>query len=219
MSFLLGRTIFRCYLSFRECIRFKLPKLKILYPCWQPFRERENISHQMGNRQSSSQNLANGRRYCWWKQSPHHLGCIKPWKYLWNTGDSPYINWCRISSINNMLVFRVLAHISLRMDATSLYQLDHPDWPETTFSLAKSGFCLTLPHKIHVWYMDVSENRGTPKSSILIGFSIINHPFCGTPTFGNPYMYVMYIQINPNLIQTCQRWSHVMSRVHTIHVF
>ena len=27
--------------------------------------------------------------------------------------------------------------------------------------------------------MDVSENRGTPESSILIGFSIINHPFWG----------------------------------------
>ena len=33
--------------------------------------------------------------------------------------------------------------------------------------------------------MDVSENNGTPKSSILIGFSIINHPFGGTPIFGN----------------------------------
>ena len=33
--------------------------------------------------------------------------------------------------------------------------------------------------------MDVSENSGTPKSSILIGFSIINHPFWGTPIFGN----------------------------------
>ena len=28
-----------------------------------------------------------------------------------------------------------------------------------------------------VLYLDVSENSGTPKSSILIGFSIINHPF------------------------------------------
>ena len=27
--------------------------------------------------------------------------------------------------------------------------------------------------------MGVSLNRGTPKSSILIGFSIINHPFWG----------------------------------------
>ena len=37
--------------------------------------------------------------------------------------------------------------------------------------------------------MDVSENSGTPKSSILIGFSIIftyfHHPFWDTPIFGN----------------------------------
>ena len=26
-------------------------------------------------------------------------------------------------------------------------------------------------------YIGISKNRGTPKSSILIGFSIINHPF------------------------------------------
>ena len=33
--------------------------------------------------------------------------------------------------------------------------------------------------------VDVSENRDTPKSSILIGFSIINHPFWGPVIFGN----------------------------------
>ena len=33
--------------------------------------------------------------------------------------------------------------------------------------------------------MGVSKNRGIPKSSILIGFSIINHPFWGTTFFGN----------------------------------
>ena len=38
--------------------------------------------------------------------------------------------------------------------------------------------------------MDVSENSGTPKSSILIGFSIINHPFWGTPIFGNTYIAI-----------------------------
>ena len=37
-------------------------------------------------------------------------------------------------------------------------------------------------------YMDVSENSGTPKSSVLIGFSIINHPFWGIPIFGNSHM-------------------------------
>ena len=36
--------------------------------------------------------------------------------------------------------------------------------------------------------MGVSKNNGTPKSSILIGFSIINHLFWGTPIFGNIQM-------------------------------
>ena len=39
--------------------------------------------------------------------------------------------------------------------------------------------------------MDVSKNSGTPKSSILIGFSIINHPFWGSPIFGNTHMHVL----------------------------
>ncbi len=34
-------------------------------------------------------------------------------------------------------------------------------------------------------HMGVSKNRGTPKSSILIRCSIINHPFWGTPIFGH----------------------------------
>ena len=42
--------------------------------------------------------------------------------------------------------------------------------------------------------MDVSENSGTPKSSILIGISIINHPFGGTPIFGNIHMYMSTIK-------------------------
>ena len=37
--------------------------------------------------------------------------------------------------------------------------------------------------------MGVSKNSGTPKSSILIGFSIINHPFWGTPIFGNTHIH------------------------------
>ena len=39
-------------------------------------------------------------------------------------------------------------------------------------------------------YMGISKNIGTPKSSILIGFSIINHPFWGTPLFGNTHVYI-----------------------------
>ena len=45
--------------------------------------------------------------------------------------------------------------------------------------------------------MDVSENNGTPKSSILIGFSIINHPFWGTPILGNTHM--IFARLSPML--------------------
>ena len=36
--------------------------------------------------------------------------------------------------------------------------------------------------------MGVSKTNGIPKSSILIGFSVINHPFWGTPIFGNTHI-------------------------------
>ena len=41
------------------------------------------------------------------------------------------------------------------------------------------------------FYMGVSKNKGTPKSSILIGVSIINHSFWGTPIFGNTHIRTM----------------------------
>jgi hypothetical protein len=37
-------------------------------------------------------------------------------------------------------------------------------------------------------YMEVSWHGGTPKSSILIEFSTINHPFWGAPIYGNLHM-------------------------------
>ena len=41
-------------------------------------------------------------------------------------------------------------------------------------------------------HVGVSKNRGTPKSSLAIGFSIINHPFWGTPIFGNPQILLKW---------------------------
>ena len=44
-------------------------------------------------------------------------------------------------------------------------------------------------------HMDVSENNGgTPKSSILIGLSIINHPFWGTTIFGNIHLVLKDVE-------------------------
>ena len=37
-------------------------------------------------------------------------------------------------------------------------------------------------------HVDVSKNSGTRKSSTLIGFSILNHPFWGTLIFGNTHV-------------------------------
>ena len=49
------------------------------------------------------------------------------------------------------------------------------------------------PHRVMAktpayWEIGVSKNSATPKSSILKGFSIINHPFWGTTIFGNTQM-------------------------------
>ena len=46
-------------------------------------------------------------------------------------------------------------------------------------------FCHQLWKCCQLHQVGVSKNNGTPKSSILIGCSIINHPFWGTPMFGN----------------------------------
>ena len=50
-------------------------------------------------------------------------------------------------------------------------------------------------------HMGVSKNNGTPKSSILIGFSLINHPFWGTPIFGNIHI-VPFVQKDPHMLPT-----------------
>ena len=48
------------------------------------------------------------------------------------------------------------------------------------------------------WFdMGISINGGTPKSSVLIGFSIINHPLWGTPIDGPPHkVYITWFDSN-----------------------
>ena len=50
----------------------------------------------------------------------------------------------------------------------------------------------TQPFHIH---LGVSNNNGIPKSSILIGFSIINHPFGDTPIFGNIHLICLFLPL------------------------
>ena len=68
-------------------------------------------------------------------------------------------------------------------------------WGSTWAQVMLHGFAPTVVDRRKRWYdyivkvyMDVSENSRTPKSSIFIGFSIVNHPFWGTTIFGNTYI-------------------------------
>ena len=75
----------------------------------------------------------------------------------------------------------------------------------------------TYPDNFNAWrtfghyHMDVSENNGTPKSSTLIGFSIINHPFWGIPIFGNTYIY---LEKNSSLYQQLGYFSNGLNQMH-----
>ena len=61
--------------------------------------------------------------------------------------------------------------------------------------------------------MGVSKNSGTPKSSILIGFSNINHPFWGTIVFGNIHKHEIRME------QIRQNASGISSHLFPLRMF
>ena len=64
---------------------------------------------------------------------------------------------------------------------------DHLCWPGGISKLRGK------PLQWWLWiHVGVSKNRGTPKSSILIWFSIINNPFWGIPIFGNIHVIILF---------------------------
>ena len=65
--------------------------------------------------------------------------------------------------------------------------------------------------------MGVSKNMGKPpKSSILGGFSIINHPFWGTPIFGNIHIHTWTFQRVPNGAQRVSIHNALGSNWHPL---
>ena len=69
----------------------------------------------------------------------------------------------------------------------------------------------------HVVYGGFPRNGGTPKSSILIGFSITNHPFWGTTIFGNihidiPLNFFSLPPKNPPRLHRLQRVGETRKR-------
>ena len=62
--------------------------------------------------------------------------------------------------------------------------------PFEDVSPAKNGLYIYIG--ISYIYIVVSKNSGTTKSSIIIGLSLINHPFWGpTPIFGNSHIVII----------------------------
>ena len=57
-------------------------------------------------------------------------------------------------------------------------------------------------------HMGVSWNRGTPKSSIFMGISLINHSFLGASILGHPHMSLLLLTGNWSLL--CQTTSHLL---------
>ena len=63
-------------------------------------------------------------------------------------------------------------------------------------------------------HMGVSKNRGTPKSSILIGIPIVNHPFWGIPIFGKTHIHHSY----PDLIFNDEMMNAMFCGFFTPHI-
>ncbi len=59
----------------------------------------------------------------------------------------------------------------------------------TPFPISSSYFHPFEEFYVSMWVFPKIGGK-PPKSSILIGFSIINHPFWGTPIFGNTHVFV-----------------------------
>ncbi len=72
------------------------------------------------------------------------------------------------------------------------HAMDHEDMLQALDSSQWGLYLRCLESFDHV---GVSKNSGTPKSSILIGFSIINHPFWGTPIFGNAHVHSLKLTV------------------------
>ena len=75
-----------------------------------------------------------------------------------------------------------------------------------------------LEHFSMFFHMVVSWNRGTPKSSNLVGFSIKNHPLWGTLSYGNLHTLGIFGNNHPKWLMIFQRgWNMLKPSQTSIH--
>ena len=77
----------------------------------------------------------------------------------------------------------------LEDDAARLQRIGEPQLKQVRAGHVFQRWVVMVPGLEDIWVF--SLDGGTPKSPILIGFSIINHPFWGTPIFGNTHIMNM----------------------------
>ena len=134
----------------------------------------------------------------------HPIPCKNwPWQLYWHLS-TPLNIWQHLQTANRSVpILRALE--LLRTDAFQLLQVWDAlhfatDWHAackiSAMTIEAVTWCMSSEHLRTTWdlegrlpvisyriwmHMGVSINGGTPKSSILMGFSIINHPFWRTP--------------------------------------
>ena len=145
------------------------------------------------------QAIADNDVVSWWRAM--RTPWWQPWRWWWR--------WWRWN--NFMIILTVQADSDVGLARTMWWQRKR-SWnisPPMSTNQRRMAFCIfrfisflqddnmiILTYCIRT-YMDVSENSGTPKSSILVGFSIINHPFWGTPIFGNTHIIFSSLPLLP----------------------
>ena len=104
-----------------------------------------------------------------------------------------------VNSLEGIIQFSASFFGSSMSRGSNFINWTHPGVEETSRTRAATGSLsrlrTRLPWRVgnggipESYYMGDSQNGGTPKSSIFIGFSIINHPFWGTTIFGNTHIW------------------------------
>ena len=97
---------------------------------------------------------------------------------------------------NQFPMFKPGYHLALALDVLKSSSLQVLDTPRVQSGPERQSQCHIVTMRftkrgifMYIW---VYWNRGTPKSSILMGFSLMNHPFGGTPISGNPHIWVYW---------------------------
>ena len=159
-----------------------------------------------------SENLGKTLQIHWLKTSLDvnaHFPIISPWKWP-EIGFSETLRWTPPNPMSKVvnLIFQWVSHkfpmgfpiqsavLFCNQDAMAARVRSTAPW--ATSRCLRSAVKETLgfngsklkQRKLGFNYLAVSWNRATPKSSVFFGFSILNHPFGGTPIYGNPYFNV-----------------------------